>query len=81
VFGRAENVEKDELFTSASPLDGRVFKVTKLSLGYFRTLHVEQDLALDLGALISKYALPPALDASYGSDPTSIMMFARIKID
>jgi hypothetical protein len=81
VFGRAENVEKDELFTSASPLDGRVFNVTKLSVGYFRTLPVEQDLALDLGALISKYALPSALDASYGSGPTSFMVFARIKID
>jgi hypothetical protein len=80
VFGRAEYVEKDELFTSASPFDGRVFDVTKVSVGYFRTYPVERDLALDLGALVSKYALPSALDASYGSDPISFILFVRVKI-
>ncbi len=81
LFARVENVDKDELFTGAGAFNGRVFNVTKLSVGYFRTVDVEQDLALDLGALISKYALPSPLDASYGADPTSFMVFARIKID
>jgi hypothetical protein len=80
VFGRAENVEKDELFASATPLAGRVFDVTKVSIGYFHTFQLERDLALDLGALVSTYALPSALDASYGSDPISFMLFARIKL-
>ena len=34
VFGRFENVQKDELFEAPSPLAGEVFRVSKLSAGY-----------------------------------------------
>jgi hypothetical protein len=30
--------------------------------------------------LVSKYALPGAIEPYYGSDPTSFMLFARVKI-
>jgi hypothetical protein len=83
VFGRAENVSKDELFADqpASPLFGRVFNVSKFSVGYFYTLPIARPFALDLGGLVSKYALPRALDSAYGADPTSFMLFARIKLE
>ena len=82
VFGRVENVSKDELFADdpASPLDGQVFNVTKISVGYFYTVPLPGHLAADLGGLVSRYALPKALDDYYGSDPTSFMLFSRIKI-
>lgn len=82
VFGRAENVDKDELFSDdlTSPLHDRSFNVSKFSAGYYYTVPVQRHLALDLGGLVSKYALPSLLDATYGSDPTSFILFARIKI-
>ena len=82
VFGRLESVDKDELFADdpANPLAARSFQVSKLSLGYFRTLPLPRRLALDLGGLVSRYALPRALDPVYGADPTSFMLFARVKI-
>jgi hypothetical protein len=82
LFGRAENVPKDELFADqpTSPFFGRVFNVSKFSLGYYYTLPIQRPFVLDLGGLVSKYALPSALDSAYGADPTSFMLFARFKL-
>ena len=82
VFGRAENVDKDELFANspADPLHGRAFNVSQVSAGYAYTLPLANTFAVDLGGLVTRYALPSALDAAYGADPTSFMLFARFKI-
>ena len=80
VFGRVENADKNELFPEGDPRDGTVQNVTKLSVGYFRTLAVRDHVAVDLGGLVSGYALPSALDSTYGKDPTSFMLFARFKL-
>ena len=82
LFARVERVDKDELFadTPASPLAGPAYTVNKVSVGYFRTLGTSKHTAVDLGGLVSRYAYPRALDAAYGSDPTSFMLFARIKL-
>ena len=42
----------------------------------YRTDHVRAGT----GALVSKYALPDELKPLYGSDPTSGMIFGRIKV-
>lgn len=81
IFGRAENADKDELLASGGPFEGRVFNVSKFSAGYFHTLPLAAHLAVDLGGLVSKYALPSTLDATYGSNPTSFMLFARLRFD
>lgn len=82
VFARVERVDKDELFsnTPGSPLNGPAYTVNKVSLGYFRTLDATRHTAVDLGGLVSRYAYPRALDAAYGADPTSFMLFASIKL-
>lgn len=79
VFGRAENVDKGELFAEGAPLSGRVFNVSKLSLGGYHSLPVGK-LAFDLGGLVSKYDLPAAIQPEYGPNPTSFMLFARFRI-
>ena len=81
VFGRAENADKDELFVSGSQQAGQIFNVSKFSLGYFRTLQTVPHLALDLGGLASKYALPATLNTSYGHHTTSFMLFARVRFN
>jgi hypothetical protein len=82
IFGRAENVDKDELFDDqpTNPLYGRSFNVSKLSVGYYYTAPIASHLGVDVGGLVSKYALPSALNPTYGSNPTSFMLFARVKI-
>jgi hypothetical protein len=78
LFGRLEHVEKDELF-AGTPLDGRVFPVTKLSVGGYHSVPVGP-VALDLGGLVSAYCLPRAIKPAYGGEPTSYMLFARLRI-
>ena len=82
IFGRGENVGKDELFTNqpASPLAGKTFNVTEFSAGYAYTVMLHKPFAVDLGGMVTKYALPSALNVTYGSDPTSCLLFARFKI-
>ena len=82
VFGRAENVDKDELFEDGhdgDPLAGRVFNVSKFSLGSYRSMPAGR-LAIDLGGLVSKYVLSQEIQPRYGTDPTSFMIFARLRI-
>jgi hypothetical protein len=81
MFGRAENVSKDELFDDgpSSSLSERVFNVSKFSLGGYHSVPIGK-LALDLGGLASRYGLPRAIEPAYGSKPTSFMLFTRLRI-
>jgi len=81
VFFRAENAAKDELFRSPSPLAGDVFRVSALSLGYVYDIPIVDHLALGLGAMGTVNVLPSAIEPSYGSSPTSYMLFTRLKIN
>lgn len=81
-FGRAEVVDKDELFGDAhggDPLADRIFTVRKLSLGGYHSIPAGA-LAIDLGGLASTYGLPRAIRPRYGTDPTSVMVFTRLRI-
>ena len=80
VFGRLENVAKDEFFPIGTPLDGRLYTVSKLSVGYQRSFPLPHRLAADVGGLVSKYVIPQGLDAAYGADPTSVMLFTRLRL-
>ncbi len=80
VFGRAENDEKHELFEAPDPLAGRIFPVSKFSLGYVYDIPMGEHLKLGFGAVGSLYALPKALQASYGNGPKSYMLFTRLSL-
>lgn len=80
IFGRAEHAEKNELFDSG-PLEGEVFKVDKFSLGYVYDLPVADHLKVGVGGLGSVYSIPDKLDSSYGNNPASFMLFARVKLN
>jgi hypothetical protein len=80
LFGRLERAEKNELFEPGSPLAEETFRVWKLSLGYVNDFASTRHLKFGLGGLVSKYSLPAELDSFYGSDPTSYMIFVRMKI-
>jgi hypothetical protein len=75
-FGRAERADKTELLLPAHDK----FTVGKLSAGYIYDLPIAPHFKAGIGGLISRYSLPSRLESTYGSDPTSYMLFARIKI-
>jgi hypothetical protein len=80
VFARAEQAQKDELFIAPNPLAGEAFRVGKLSLGYSYGVPVASHIVIDLGGLVSVYDLPSAIEPAYGSSPTSMMLFTRVRV-
>jgi len=87
LFVRAERVAEDELLenTLAPVVIGAlapmpVFTVSKLSVGGIYDFPVADHLKFGIGALVSKYGLPSALKPFYGGDPTSYMVFFRLKL-
>ena len=80
LFGRLEWDEKDELFEEEEPLAGEIFEVGKASLGYRYDWPLGPDWAIGLGGLVSLYDLPGRLEPAYGSNPTSYMIFSRIRV-
>jgi hypothetical protein len=79
-FARAERAEKTELFPHGSALGDEAFAVGKLSAGYVYDVPLSRHFKAGIGGLISTYSLSGSLDSTYGSDPTSYMLFARVKI-
>jgi hypothetical protein len=84
LFGRAERVQNDELLQRGEIVTGfeaphPAFTVSKVSVGgIYDFIHV-QNTKFGIGALVSRYGIPGALKPEYG-DPTSYMIFARLKI-
>jgi hypothetical protein len=72
VFARAEWAEKDELVADET------FRIGKLSLGYVYDVGLHR-YKVGVGGLASRYRIPSELRDEYGN-PTSFMIFARIKI-
>jgi len=83
VFFRVEYAQKDELFDDdpTSPLFGRIFDAVEYTTGYFRSFPLTHSLVFDAGGLFSRYTLPTSLNATYGADPLSFMLFTRVRID
>jgi hypothetical protein len=79
-FARAERAEKNELFLQGDPRADETFRVGKLTLGYVYDFPREGHFKIGIGGLVSKYSLPSELHSTYGSNPTSFMLFARVKI-
>jgi hypothetical protein len=79
VFGRAERADKNELFLESDPRADEKFRVGKLTLGYVYDLPRESHFRIGIGGLVSRYRLPAELETVYGN-PTSFMLFARVKI-
>ncbi|HEX7811435.1 MAG TPA: hypothetical protein VF460_05965 [Burkholderiales bacterium] len=81
VFARAEHVGKDELFDHDDPLHGQVFDVDKLSVGYLYDFYRARHVTVGLGGLVSGYRYPEELDAAYGKEPVSYMVFVQARLE
>jgi hypothetical protein len=80
-FARAEHVEKDELFDHDDPLHGQVFDVDKLSVGYLFDFYRAHHVTVGVGGLVSGYRYPSELDAAYGTEPVSYMVFVQARLE
>ena len=69
-------VEKDELFEE-EPLSHEIFTVGKLSAGYVYDFARVGSIDLGAGALVSFFWIPDGLEAAYGKQPASFMVFLR----
>jgi Cu/Ag efflux protein CusF len=82
VSGRAEIVDKDELFASQSvppAIEQGLFRVKALTLGYSRELLVTRAFAGALGANVTFYSVPEAIKTYYGSAPHAAYVFLRLR--
>ncbi len=88
VYARAERVEKplELLLTKSEPESGHagpdvLAAVSSFTLGYFRDVDVRRawGLKAGLGADLSLYGVPDALEAAYGDSPVSVHAFLRVR--
>jgi hypothetical protein len=76
-FTRLELVDKDELFPSASIHPA--YRIGAYTLGGVRDLAQTHAWQFGLGADVTFYSKPAALDSSYGRNPVSFQIFLRIR--
>ena len=78
VYTRLELVDKDELFPAASP-PAPSFRIGAYTFGGVRDLVQNSKLQLGLGADVTFYTKPAALDPTYGDNPVSFRIFLRVR--
>ncbi len=76
-FTRLELIDKDELFPQAAV--HRVYRIGAYTFGGVRDLIHDRAWQLGLGADITLYSKPAALDAAYGMHPVSFQIFLRAR--
>lgn len=83
LFGRVERVQNNELLERGELVTGftphPIFTISKVSLGGIYDFVRTKNIKFGIGSLASRYGIPKSLMAQYG-DPTSYMVFARLKI-
>jgi hypothetical protein len=77
VFTRLELVDKDELFPQAAVHPA--FRIGTYTFGGVRDLVQNRAWQLGLGADMTVYSKPAALDAAYGNFPISFQVFLRMR--
>jgi hypothetical protein len=81
VTGRAEIVDKDELFadqTVPAAIAGATFRIKALTLGYSRDVATIRGLVGAVGGNATRYSIPGAIKQYYGN-PHSFYVFLRIR--
>jgi hypothetical protein len=77
IFARAERVQKDELFQAPDPRAGQVFNVGEFTAGYRYDFWRGAHVATGLGALGTLAVIPGDLRGAYGTNPSSVLVFAH----
>ena len=76
-FTRLELVDKDELFPQAPVIS--TFRIGAYTFGGVRDLIQDKAWQFGMGADVTVYSKPAALDAAYGNRPVSFQVFLRFR--
>ncbi len=76
-FSRLELMDKDELFPQATVHPA--YRIGAYTFGGVRDLVQNHSWQFGLGADVTFYSKPAALDAAYGNDPVSFQIFLRVR--
>jgi hypothetical protein len=86
--GRAELVDKDELFLDYPDLEafldrtaGSTFRIGAYTLGYTRDIGVFDHVETGLGFNFTAYTTPPAIKPYYGQHPMGWNIFLRVRLE
>ena len=87
ITGRAEMVDKDELFAGQPLLEaqldqlyGSSFRVGEYTIGYTRDLDWLRRIETGIGANFTLYSLPEAIKPYYGNRPVGGNVFLRFRL-
>jgi hypothetical protein len=87
ITGRAELVDKDELFSTEPEVEeklalsaGSSFRVGSYTIGYTRDIPVFTRLETGIGFNFTAYSLPSAIKPYYGDHPVGGNVFIRIRL-
>ena len=74
--GRFEVADKDELF----PDQGDAFRVKSFTGGYTRDLATRSNVETGIGANVTGYAIPAAIQPAYGGHPWAVSVYFRVRL-
>jgi hypothetical protein len=87
VTGRAELVDKDELFADNAGLEellartaGSTFRIGGYTMGYTRDLGTFSHVETGIGANVTAYSLPSAIKPYYGDRPWGLNIYLRLRL-
>lgn len=87
ITGRAELVDKDELFAAQPELEAQVdrsygstFRIGSFTLGYTRDVRLWRLLETGIGVNFTAYSLPSAIQPYYGAHPAGGNIFIRLRL-
>jgi len=87
ITGRAELVDKDELFNAQPELEqlvdaryGSTFRIGAYTIGYTRDIAWFRYIQTGVGVNLTAYTLPDAIKPYYGNHPTGGNIFIRFRL-
>jgi hypothetical protein len=87
ITGRAELVDKDELFRGQPEIEARLdsiygstFRIGEYTIGYTRDIDLFSRVETGVGANIEAYSLPSAIKPYYGDHPLGGNIFVRFRL-
>jgi hypothetical protein len=85
--GRAELVDKDELFSDQPDLEerldrtlGSTFRIGAYTIGYTRDVELSRYWETGVGANLTAYTLPGAIQPYYGDRPFGVSVYLRVRL-
>ncbi len=85
--GRVELVDKDELFSDQPSLEelldrtvGSTFRIGAYTIGYTRDVAVSRYWETGVGANLTAYTVPGAIQPYYGDHPLGVSVYLRVRL-